>query len=167
MADRRRHKLSPGAGTGVATALKVPPRRRPSVKAVAEVVADSGQGPKVQLLHGRRRVDLPTELVSLLLVVAEAAGSGEAVSVVVGNPPPAIEPAAEELSSQQAADLLNVSRPYVVKLARAGALPHRKVGNRHRFAADDVLAYRDQERRRREAVLAAMAPSDGYRAEDF
>jgi len=151
----------------VATALEVAPRHRQSVKAVAEVVADSGQGSKVQLLHGRRRVDLPTELVSLLLVVAEAAGSGEAVSVVVGALSPAVEPVAEELSSQQAADLLNVSRPYVVKLARAGVLPHRKVGNRHRFAAADVLAYRDQERRRREAVLAGMTPSDGYRAEDF
>ena len=151
----------------MAAALEVAPRRRQSVKAVAEVVADSGQGSKVQLVHGRRRVDLPTELVSLLLVVAEAAGSGEAVSIVVGAPSSADQPTAEELSSQQTADLLNVSRPYVVKLARAGVLPHRKVGNRHRFAAADVLTYRDQERHRREAALAAMAPSDGYRAEDF
>nr|WP_246401819.1 helix-turn-helix domain-containing protein [Jiangella mangrovi] len=79
-----------------------------------------------------------------------------------------IEPAVPvELTSQQAADLLNVSRPHVVKLARTGELPHRMVGNRHRFDLEDVLEYERRQREVRDRALAAIVPEDGYTAEDF
>ena len=45
----------------------------------------------------------------------------------------------EEISTQQAAELLNVSRPYLVKLVESGALPHRKVGPRRQLHLEDVL----------------------------
>ncbi len=123
------------------------------MRAVADVVADTSEGPTIELLHGQRRVGLPEELVALLLTVARAAASGEDVAVVVGE-----RESSEELTSQQVADLLNVSRPYVVKLARRSVLPHRMVGNRHRFSASDVLAYKEREERRREKILAGLAP---------
>lgn len=71
------------------------------------------------------------------------------------------------MSSQEAADLLNVSRPFVVKLAKTGRLSHRMVGNRHRFDLADVLAYAEKMRTERSEALAATAPAGGYTAEDF
>ncbi|MDV6376576.1 helix-turn-helix domain-containing protein [Deinococcus arenicola] len=70
--------------------------------------------------------------------------AGRAVQVL------SLEP---EISTQQAAELLGVSRPYLVKLVEAGELPHRKVGPRRRLHLQDVLAYRERlEQTRRDAL---------------
>jgi excisionase family DNA binding protein len=66
----------------------------------------------------------------------------------------------DELTTQEVADQLNVSRPYVIKLAKSGELPHRKVGNRYRFTASDVDGYEAFSRSKRAAHLAALASSD-------
>lgn len=87
-------------------------------------------------------------------------GGGEPVAVVTGRPD-------REISSQKVADILNVSRPHVVKLAQQGVLPYRKVGNRHRFKYSDVVAYDRRESARRREVLASIAPSEGYGDGDF
>jgi excisionase family DNA binding protein len=72
-----------------------------------------------------------------------------------------------EITSQEAADLLNVSRPYVVKLAREGRIAHKLVGNRHRFLLSDVRAFQRVQRRVTEQALAAMVPEGGYVDGDF
>lgn len=112
---------------------------------------------------GDRRVSLPRTLLERLAAlgkVFEALDRGPSVTVVADDDQ-------AELTSQEAADLLNVSRPYVVKLARDGLLAHHRVGNRHRFTLADVLDYRDQMRVIREKALAELAPADGYTAADF
>lgn len=81
------------------------------------------------------------------------------------GPPDDKSPAS--MSSQEVADVLNVSRPFVVKLARSGALPYTKVGNRHRFKASDVAAYAEGMRSDREAALREMVPEGGYTSDDF
>lgn len=117
----------------------------------------------VELRHGERSERLPAELIDLLRSLLLAAESGRSMAIVV-------ETAGEEdqeLSSQETADLLNVSRPFIVKLARTLELPHHKVGNRHRFRLSDVLAYKRQADRHRAAQLTALEPEDGYQPGDF
>lgn len=157
----KRDTNGPVLGRSV-TSVRISTRMRRRARRVLEVVGEPDDGRTVQLRHGRESVDMPEELVTVLRTVASAATAGETVTLVLGA-----RSAEQEMTSQEVADFLNVSRPYVVKLARSGILPHRMVGNRHRFAARDVAAYRQAAVRQRERALAALVPAEGYGPEDF
>lgn len=89
-------------------------------------------------------IELPASVVTLLVDVLAAVAAGSDVAIV---------PRKTELTTVEAADLLNVSRPFLIRLLDAGAIPHRKVGTHRRIQLEDVLAYKDRDDQEREAVL--------------
>jgi excisionase family DNA binding protein len=96
-------------------------------------------------------VDLPAAVVRLLGEMLKEMGAGNAVAVV---------PVEAEVSTQQAADLLNVSRPYVVGLIDKGVLPARMVGTQRRLPLKDVLIYQAEQHAKRLEALAELSALD-------
>ena len=93
-------------------------------------------------------LELPAGAVSLLRDILDAMAAGRGVSLIPEN---------AELTTVQAAAVLNVSRPFLIKLLTQGALPHRKVGKHRRIRMEDVMAYKARIDREREAVLDQLA----------
>ncbi len=118
-----------------------PRRRRPPV---CKLVGPSGES-----------ITIPESVFFVLERVAEVLARGDAVTVV---------PVGKELTTQQAADLLNVSRQYLVRLLDSGVMPHTKTGKHRRLRIEDVLAYRnerDQERRAKLDELTQLSEELG------
>jgi excisionase family DNA binding protein len=87
---------------------------------------------------------LPSEVFEALRGVVEALASGQAVTIA---------PVHQRLTTQEAADLLGVSRPTLVKLLETGEIPFEQPGHNRRVRLADVLAYRERASLERRAAL--------------
>lgn len=118
---------------------------RESGKKLAAHLDDSG-GLRLEMKSGKKseEIVLPHSALRLLVGVLTELAQGNAVTLT---------PLRAELTTQRAADILNVSRPYLVKLLDEGAIPSRKVGSHRRVQLIDVLSYKKEMLARRHAVL--------------
>ncbi|MEO8001808.1 MAG: helix-turn-helix domain-containing protein [Arenimonas sp.] len=87
---------------------------------------------------------LPGPVLQLLLDILAEMGRGNAISLL---------PIHHELSTQDAANLLNVSRPHLVSLLEKKELPFRKVGSHRRVLAKDVFEYKQKLAQQRQEAL--------------
>lgn len=96
-----------------------------------------GQGDVARLVvhDGDQQIDVPVSALRMLVSILAQMAQGNAVSLV---------PFHAELTTQQAADFLNVSRPYLVKLLERDALKYRRVGTHRRIAFSELLKYRQK-----------------------
>lgn len=96
------------------------------------------------------RIELPAELFRLLRQVVEALQRGLAVTVA---------PQMMTITTQEAADLLGVSRPTVIKLLGDGKIPYERVGSHRKILLRDLLEYLERRRAEQYAALEATAIS--------
>lgn len=109
-----------------------------------------GHGPtaRLRVIDGEDEIEVPVSALRMLVDILANMAEGNAISIV---------PIHAELTTQQAADFLSVSRPYLVGLVERGALPHHKVGTHRRVYFKDLLAYRKQQMSQSKTGLDALA----------
>ncbi len=91
---------------------------------------------------------IPKKALMLLFDILNNMADGKSITLI---------PSDAELSTQQAADLLNVSRPHIVHLLEKGDIPFRKVGAHRRIDLKDLIAYDNKLKKSRAKKLAFLA----------
>ena len=92
-------------------------------------------------------VEIPAAALRLLVGILQEMAEGNAVSLV---------PTQSALTTQQAADFLNVSRPYLIGLLEEGRIPFHKIGTHRRVFLRDLLAYQMQTKEKRRQSLQEL-----------
>ena len=127
---------------------------RESLPMLTKAIAQRGaQGVHIQIQptsHQATAVDLtiPAKALQLLAVILDSMAQGKTISLLASD---------SEIGTQQAADLLQVSRPHLVKLLEEGLIPFRKVGSHRRLLLCDILSYEARQKERRADHLRLLA----------
>ena len=122
---------------------------QPVLRKIERILKHTGCEPRLIGPDGEA-IPLPESLSSILHEIVSQLTHGNAVCVASIH---------EELTTQEAADILNVSRPYLIKLLEEGTIPFVKTGTHRRIRFNDLMEYkkyRDVERKRALAELVQL-----------
>jgi excisionase family DNA binding protein len=141
--------------------LSADPAEQPQLRLLDERLTELEAKHEVVRLVGPdgREIPFPASAFHALQRVIDAMSRGATIALV---------PQGKELTTKQAADLLHVSRPFLVRHLLGKEIPFEKVGSHRRVRLEDVLAYRARRARERRALLdnmtaAAQDVEGGYR----
>lgn len=122
-----------------------------SLDSFARALAKNGperSGVTIRIQESGTDITIPRKALELLQFILSSMAQGKAVSLI---------PSDSEVTTQQAADMLNVSRPHLVKLLKQGALPFKKVGSHRRILREDLLTYEARQAKQQEHQLQLLA----------
>ncbi|MBV9798925.1 MAG: helix-turn-helix domain-containing protein [Solirubrobacterales bacterium] len=131
------------------TVLHANPSDAGRLSALRDQIHAMCRGPQPPYLvgPGGERIELPASAFEALKLVIDALAGGQSITLV---------PHDKELTSQEAADVLHVSRPHLIKLLDFGEIPFHRVGTHRRIRLEDVLAYRARRDAERDAALSEL-----------
>jgi excisionase family DNA binding protein len=121
-----------------------------SQRELAAYLSTKAKTQRIQVFDDKNQphpIELPTSAIRLLVEILAELAEGNAVKVI---------PIHAEVTTQEAADLLNVSRPHVVKLLETGELPFHKAGKHRRIRFADLMAYKAKRDARSESAMAEL-----------
>ena len=104
-------------------------------KFLKKVLGELSSNINIKIQESNEQVTIPKKAFELLLHILHEMSEGKGMLLL---------PSDAELSTQQTADLLHVSRPFVVKLVEKGEIPFRKVGTHRRIKLQDAMTYKKQ-----------------------
>jgi excisionase family DNA binding protein len=136
--------------------LPVPPTTEDSVKARQAVEVIERDYPTVPPQHlslcvDHERIEVPRSVFTLIKDILHAMADGLAVSIL---------PCTMKVSTQQAAEFLNVSRAYVCELLETGKLPYEPIGTHRRIMLKDLLALRAEHEKEHRRAMVFLAEQD-------
>ena len=140
--------------------LSASPDEQSELAKVVDLLAhlDTAAEHKTRLVGPKgESIVLPASAFEALKTVVTGMAQGMAMTLV---------PSGRELTTQEAADLLRISRPSVIRLLEAGAIPFHKVGTHRRINVEDILKYRAERNEQRRAALRELTEISeeiGYR----
>lgn len=105
-------------------------------------------GVKIKVQETGEFIAIPKKALELLFFIVQNMSEGRSISLI---------PSDSEVSTQQAADMLNVSRPHLVKLLESGNIPFKKIGSHRRILLQDLIAYEENLANEREKQLDFLA----------
>ncbi len=111
---------------------------------IAAISAGSGPVVRARLVANDTDVRMPAHVLPALIAVLEAFAEGDEVAIVRTD---------TEVSTEEAAEVLNVSRPTIVRWIESGKLPARRAGTHRRILLRDVLSLDEKERSRQDEAL--------------
>ncbi len=106
------------------------------------------EGRSTQLQIGSEQITLPRNVLQIMLEVTTQLANGHQVSVLSKD---------SDLTTAETADLLNVSRPYVVQLLNDGKLPFRMVGTHRRVLLKDAMRYKEAQRKKSLEIMEELS----------
>jgi excisionase family DNA binding protein len=127
---------------------------QPALKKIGEVLKSEVHVPKLIGPQGEE-IPLPLSLFYVLRQVIYHLMHGRAINIV---------PISKELTTQEAADILNVSRPYLIKMLEQKSIPFHKVGTHRRILFSNLMEYkkqRDTDRRGGLAEITRISEEEG------
>ncbi|AFZ55853.1 helix-turn-helix domain-containing protein [Anabaena cylindrica FACHB-243] len=116
-----------------------------AIKQLAELLKQENS--QLRLVANGQEVAVSDSVFDVLREIVREMALGNYVSIVTYNP---------ELTTQQAADLLNVSRPYLIKLLEQGELPYIMVGTHRRVRFGDLMKYKENRDIKRDKFLTEL-----------
>ena len=108
----------------------------------------SAESVKIQREDSDESIEIPRQVFNVLMRLLSVMSEGKAFSLI---------PMDKELTTQQAADILNVSRPYLNKILDLGEIAHRKVGRNRRIKFSDLMEYKKSQEQKSKAALQELA----------
>ncbi|HUY51153.1 MAG TPA: helix-turn-helix domain-containing protein [Streptosporangiaceae bacterium] len=133
--------------TAIVERTVLPPEHPEGLTSVLALLAPDSAGRATLIGPDGTRLELPGEVFDVLREVVSALSRGLAITVA---------PHQTVLSTSEAAQLLGVSRPTLVRLLESGEIPFDKPGRHRRVRLADLLAYQQRSRRRRASLLDQM-----------
>lgn len=105
------------------------------------------EGSPIKLVGNGEEITIPESVYQVLCQAVQAMALGKAISIVIQE---------RELTTQQAAEMLNVSRPYLIKLLEQGEIPYIMVGTHRRVPFEELMKYKQQRDTKRREFLQQL-----------
>jgi len=115
---------------------------------VAQKHSKPNEALEIEIAGEEQHIRIPASAFHFLNTIIEHIAEGRAISII---------PSDAEVSTMQAAELLNVSRPHVVKLLEQKKIPFHKVGKHRRIKLKDLTAYKNRQAKERSKILNDLA----------
>jgi excisionase family DNA binding protein len=125
-----------------------PPSSDNEKKELSNLVDNLSNVGKIALVINGQEIEVPSVIYFALTEVVKTLNNGDSVTLI---------PMDKELTTQQAADILNVSRPYFIKLLENGTIKFRKTGTHRKVLMQDLIEYRDKRAENRHANIEEMS----------